>query len=121
MSLIAWIFVVIAAVVAVRHGPGRALLAVWIPVLLLIPDAFRAITPGIPDPTSSQAAMLGLLPFVLMRYSSRLRLTFMDLLVFSYAATVFYSDLIARGYADAQNLLINMLLSVVGPTWWRAW
>lgn len=115
MSLIAWIFVVIAAVVAVRHGPGRALLAVWIPVLLLIPDAFRAITPGIPDPTSSQAAMLGLLPFVLMRYSSRLRLTFMDLLVFSYAATVFYSDLIARGYADAQNLLINMLLSVVGP------
>jgi hypothetical protein len=115
LSLIAWIFVVIAAVVAVRDGPGRALLAVWIPVMLIVPDAFRAITPGIPDPTSSQAAMVGLLPFVLMRYLHRLRVTFMDMLVFAYAATVFYSDLIARGYADAQNLLFNMLFSVVGP------
>jgi hypothetical protein len=115
LSLIAWLFAVVAAVVAVKHGPARALLVVWIPVLLLVPDAFRAITPGVPDPTSSQAAMVGLLPFVLMRYGSRWRMTFMDLLVLVYAGTVFYSDLIARGYADAQNLMFNMLFSVVGP------
>jgi O-Antigen ligase len=115
MSLVAYLALLVCAIIAVRRSPAQAMLAVWLPVLLLVPDGFRAITPGIPDPNCNQAAMVPLLGFVLMRYVSRWRMTFMDLLVLVYAGTVFYSDLIARGYSDAQNLLVNMLLSVVGP------
>jgi hypothetical protein len=113
VSLIVYIFLVAAAVVASRHGPGRALLGVWIPVLLIVPEAFRANTPG--HPTSSQAAMIPLLIYTLMRYGKRLRLTFMDLLVLAYSCTAFYSDLQARGYSDAQLLMFNLLFSVIGP------
>lgn len=115
MSLVAYLALLICAVVAARHGPARALVAVWIPVLLLVPDAFRAITPGLPDPTSSQAAMVPLLVWTFMRYGSSWRPAFMDVLVICYAGIVFVSDLTARGYADAQNLMVNMVLSVVGP------
>ena len=69
MSLVVYLALVAAAVVALRHGLAGALLAVYLPLLLLIPDGFRAITPGLPDPNFSQAAIIPivLLALALMR------------------------------------------------------
>lgn len=115
MSLIIYLALVAAAVVALRHGPGQALVRVYLPVLLLIPDSYHAITPGLPDPTFGQAAMVPILAVTLMRHGARWRPVFMDLLVLGFAAVVGYSDYSNRGYADAQNLMFTMLFAVVAP------
>jgi hypothetical protein len=115
MSLIVYFATIAAIAMANKHGPGRAFLAVYMPVLLLIPDTYKAITPGLPDPTFSQAAILPILFVTLARYGSRWRPAPMDLLIFLFAGWVAYSDYIARGYADAQNLMFSMMASVVAP------
>ena len=115
MQMVVYLALIAAAVVALRHGPGRALLAVYLPVLLLIPDGFRAITPGLPDPNFNQAAMIPIVAVALLRHGHRWRPAPMDGLVLLFAAWVGYSDYSGRGYADAQNLMFAMLFSVVAP------
>lgn len=113
--MVVYLALIAAAVVALRHGPGRALLLVYLPVLLLIPDGFRAITPGLPDPNFNQAAMIPLVIVALLHHGRSFRPAPMDALVFAFAAWVGYSDYIGRGYSDAQNLMFAMLFSVVAP------
>lgn len=115
MSLVVYLALIAAAVVALRHGPVRALLVVYLPVLLLIPDGFRAITPGLPDPNFNQAAMIPIVALALLRYGHRWRPSFMDGVVALFAVWVAYSDYVGRGYDDAQNLMFAMLFSVVAP------
>ena len=115
MSMVVYLALIAAAVVALRHGPGRALLAVYLPVLLLVPDGFRAITPGLPDPNFSQAAIIPILVVAVQRYGARWRLSWMDGLIFAFALCVAWSDYSGRGYADAQNLMFAMLFTVVAP------
>jgi hypothetical protein len=115
MSLVVYLALIAAAVVALRHGPGRALLAVYLPVMLLVPDGFRAITPGLPDPNFSQAAIIPIVVVALQRHGARWRLSWMDGLMIAFALCVAWSDYTGRGYADAQNLMFAMLFSVVAP------
>lgn len=115
MSMVVYLALVAATVVALRHGPGRALLTVYLPVLLLVPDGFRAITPGLPDPNFSQAAIIPILVVAVQRYRARWRLSWMDRLIVLFALCVAWSDYSGRGYADAQNLMFAMLFSVVAP------
>ena len=115
MSMIIYLALMAAAVVALRHGPGQALLRVYLPVLLLLPDAYRAITPGLPDPSFPQAAILPIFFMALIRYGPSWKLVWMDGLMLLFAVWVAYSDYIARGYADAQNLMFAMITSVFAP------
>ncbi|MCV2368877.1 O-antigen ligase family protein [Roseateles oligotrophus] len=115
MSMIVYLALIAAAVVALRHGPGQALLRVYLPVLLLLPDAYRAITPGLPDPNFPQAAILPIVFLALLRYGRAWRLVWMDGLMLLFAVWVAYSDYIGRGYADAQNLMFAMISSVFAP------
>ena len=121
MSLVLYLALVAAAVVAVRHGPGRALLAVYLPVLLLIPDGFRAITPGLPDPNFNQAAIIPIVAVALLRYGRTWRPVPMDGLIVVFAVWVGYSDYAGRGYDDAQNLMFSMLFSVLAPYFVARW
>lgn len=115
MNMVVYLALIAAAVVALRHGPGRALLLVYLPVLLLVPDGFRAITPGLPDPNFNQAAIIPIVALALLRHGQRWRVSWMDGLIFAFALCVAYSDCAGRGYADAQNLMFAMLFSVVAP------
>lgn len=115
MSFIVYFALIAAIVVGKKDGPAGALLKVYLPALLIVPDGLRAITPGLPDPNFNQAAIIPLVFMVFKRYASRWKITFMDILVILYGTTVGYSDYLARGYADAQNLMFNMLFSVIAP------
>ena len=121
MSLVLYLALVAAAVVALRHGPGRALLVVYLPVLLLIPDGFRAITPGLPDPNFNQAAIIPIVAVALLRYGRSWQPVPMDALIVLFAAWVGYSDYAGRGYDDAQNLMFSMLFSVLAPYFVARW
>lgn len=115
MQYIVYLALIASATACVRYGPAQAFYRVYLPVLLLVPDAFRAITPGVPDPTFSQAAMLPIMLAGLPLIASRLRFSLTDALVFSYAALVAYSEFSNAGYNEAQNLMFDMLAWVVMP------
>ena len=104
-----------AFALALRASPGRALVAVYLPVLLLVPNGFRAITPGIPDPNFNQAAILPILLIAVLRFGHRWRPSVTDLLVLAMALIVGTSEYLAAGYDEAQNLIFDMLASVVAP------
>ena len=124
MSLVVYLALVAAAVVALRHGLARALLGVYLPLLLLVPDGFRAITPGLPDPNFSQAAIIPIVLLALARHAGqtdRWKPGAMDALIVAFALCVGYSDYAGRGYADAQNLMFSMLFSVLAPYFVARW
>ena len=109
MEVLALIPGLFAAVVALRHGPERAFISVYVPVLFFLPDFYRWIAPGLPDPTFSQAAIIPIAGVFILRGSKDWTLSLTDLLVVSFTFSVCYSEYLASGYKDAQNLIVQML------------
>ena len=101
----------------------------WLPALLLLPDCFRAITPGLPDPTFGQAAMVPLLGLALWRYGRGWQPRAVDLMVLAYAGLVGASDWYAAQAAQLTERLghVPTLLlwgtrdAFVGETWLLRW
>jgi len=97
------------------RSPQLAFAQVWLPCLLLLPDFYHWDAPGLPDPTFHQSAILPIFGIWLLTGARGWRFSFTDLLIFGFAFTVGFSEYLASGYRDAQNLMFNMLTSVVMP------
>ena len=115
MGAIVAIPALLALIVSLRTGPERAFLSVYLPVLLILPDYYRWVLPGLPDPTFNQAAILPIAAIAAIRYGSRWRWSVTDLLVCGFAFAVGYSEFANTGYNEAQNLMFDMAASVVLP------
>jgi hypothetical protein len=111
--------VIIPAIVAlywsVRFSPARALVDVYLPVLLLLPEYYRWVLPGLPDPTFSQATILPIVAVALPGMLFGWKFSFTDLLIFGFAGCVAWSEYVNAGFNEAQNLMFDMLASVVLP------
>jgi hypothetical protein len=105
----------IAAYVAFRYSPARAFLHVYVPVLLLLPMYYRWVIPALPDPTFEQATILPIAAVFLMRQGRHWKFSFADILVVAFAACVGTSEYINAGYNEAQNLMFDMVASVIFP------
>ncbi len=115
MEAIVAIPALLALIVALRQGPARAFLAVYLPVLLILPDYYRWVLPGLPDPTFNQAAILPIAGVALFRCFGRWRWSLTDLLVLGFATVIGLSEYSNAGYSEAQNLMFDMAASVVLP------
>ncbi|RYU57390.1 O-antigen ligase domain-containing protein [Methylolobus aquaticus] len=115
LSYITFIPGVLAYLLANRRSVPFAFLRVYLPVVLLLPDYYRAITPGIPDPNFSQSAGVGLFIAYAMAGFPGFVFSATDLWVLFYAFCVGYSEYRASGYADAQNLIFGMLFGGIAP------
>ena len=82
LSIIAIGPAVLAFYVAYTRSPSVAFLWVYLPTVLLMPDYYRFIAPGLPDPTFSQGAAVAVGAVWLMRGAKGYRFSFMDVLVF---------------------------------------
>lgn len=98
-----------------KHSVQKAFIWYYLPIMLLTPDYFRAITPGLPDPTCSQAAAVAIFLGFIKSSAPGYKFSFMDLIVGGYAFSVSYSEYLASGYSDAQNLMFYELASVFFP------
>jgi len=105
----------IAAWVGFKRSPQHAFLYVYLPSMLLLPEYYRWDAPGLPDPTFGQAAIIGTFAAFLARSAPGYRFSFTDILVAGFALSASVSQFLAAGYADAQNLMFNMLTWVVMP------
>lgn len=115
LSYIAYLPGFLAYYVAQNHSVQKAFIWVYIPTLLLLPDYFRAVTPGLPDPTFNQSASVALFAVFLQQGAPGYRFSYVDLAVGAYAFAVSFSEFLASGYADAQNLMFFELTSVLFP------
>ena len=115
MHLILWFGVVAGLYAALRYSPGKALVLVYVPVLLVVPDTFHAITPGLPDPSANVAVMMPIFLVTLIVYGRFWRPSVADLLVIAVAGLMSYSEYKAAGYSEAQNLFAGTLFQIVGP------
>ena len=115
MAIIALVPGLLALIVAVRRGPAVAFLSVYLPTLLLTPDYFRWMAPGLPDPTMNEAAILPIAAIFVMRAAGAWRFSWGDLLVGGFAFMTAYTEYNAKNYADAQNLMFDVLCTMVLP------
>lgn len=115
MYLLVFVALLVSGWVALRVSPLRALLAVYLPLLLLVPEAFRATLPGIPKMNFNQAAIVPIVLVALVRYGRHWRPSVTDVAVFALAALIAASEFLAAGYKEAQNLMFATLASMAGP------
>lgn len=115
LSYIALLPGIAAFLLATRHNPQYAFFRVYLPVLLFLPDYYRCIFPGLPDPTFNQSACVALFISFVMRGFPGYRFSLNDLWVIGYAACASISEYRATNYSDAQNLMFGMLFSGVVP------
>ena len=105
----------IAAYIAFRYSAARAYFQVYIPVLLLLPMYYRWVLPVLPDPTFEQATILPIALVYLLRHGKEWKVTFTDVLIFGFAGCVGMSEYLNTNYKEAQNLMFDMVASVVFP------
>lgn len=115
MHLILWVGLFVGLYAVMRMKPGRALIWVYVPVLLVVPDTFHAITPGLPDPSANAAVMIPVFAAAMLVYASSWRPSVADLLVIGIASAMAFSEYRAAGYSEAQNLVAATLLQIVAP------
>lgn len=116
LSFIGFLPAFIAFRVAMKTSPSNAFIKVYLPTLLCLPDYYRVITPGLPDPTFSQGVAIVLVVVSVLKGGlPGYKFSHVDLVVAMYAGCVFNSELQASGYSDAQNLMFEMLFSVMTP------
>jgi hypothetical protein len=88
---------------------------VYLPLLLLVPESFRATLQGIPKMNFNQAAIVPVVLVALLRYGRNWRPSVTDVAVFALAVLIALSEFLAAGYKEAQNLMFAMLASMAGP------
>lgn len=98
-----------------RQSVSKAFIWAYIPILLLLPDYYKAVTPGIPDPSFNQASSVALFAVFLLKGMPGYRFSYTDIVVVIYALAVSISEYLASGYSDAQNLMFYELTSVLFP------
>ena len=115
MQLLAIVPGIWAIIVAFSKSPEAAFVNVYIPVLLCLPDYYRWVAPGLPDPSFSHAAILPVTLVFLLKNGLKWKFSLGDLLVLGYASCVGYSEFSNAGYAEAQNLMFDMVCLVLLP------
>ena len=115
LSYIAYLPGILAYYVAQNQSVHKSFIWVYIPSLLLLPDYYHAVTPGLPDPSFNQSASVALFIVFLQKGAPGYKFSYTDLIVAGYAIAVSISEYLASGYADAQNLMFFALTSILFP------
>lgn len=101
--------------VAQNQSVQKAFLYAYLPMLLLLPDYYKAITPGLPDPTANQISAVALFIVFCSKGMPGYRFSYTDVVMGIYVMAVSTSEYLASGYSDAQNLMFDQLSSVLFP------
>ncbi|NEX15341.1 MAG: O-antigen ligase domain-containing protein [Halochromatium sp.] len=115
MHIIAAFPGLIALIVVLQRGSAFAFLNVYFPVVILLPSHYRWYAPGLPDLSFQHAAIMPIALIWLLRDSRTYQFSLMDIVVVMFASLIGLSEFTASGYKDAQNLIIDVIASMVLP------
>jgi hypothetical protein len=113
ITLITGIPGLVALVVCVRRGPARALLDVYLPALLLLPDYYRWFFTG--HLTFSETAILPITAFFALHYWHEWKWSFTDFIVVALTSIMVISEYMNAGFYDARNLLLDLVCAWILP------
>ncbi len=100
---------------AIRRSLADAFILVYLSSVLLLPGWARWVLPHLPDPTFDEAAILPLVAIFVIKGNSKWQFSFLDLLISLLLLVMGISEYVNAGYADAQNMIFDMLASGVFP------
>ena len=115
MSSIVLLPALIAIYVLSKHSLQSAFLSVLVPVIFFLPMYYSWQIPSLPDLNFVGATTIPLILAFLIRGMPGWRSSSTDLLVFTFAFVIGFSEYINTGYKSAQNLIAAMILSVIFP------
>jgi hypothetical protein len=102
-----------ALIVCMRRGPEQALLDVYLPTLLLLPQSFRWTLSG--ELCFAETAILPIGIFFLFRSQREWQWSVIDLLVISYIAITAVAEGVNLGYKKGQNVGLQEFISMFLP------
>ena len=115
MASLALVPGIIAAIVAFLRSPQQALLNVYLPVLLMVPEYYRWTVPLLPKLTPSHSAIMGIIVIAVVRKKLKWRFSLTDALVIAMVVGISISEYTNTGYKEAQNLTFDMLAWLLFP------
>lgn len=115
MNFVALIPGILAIVWLLKKTPQETFISLYLPVLLILPNYYRCMLPGLPDPTMNEAAIIPLFVVWAVKGEKHWKFSVTDFLVLGYAFCVGFSEYLNAGYNEAQNLMVDMICTVVMP------
>src|SRR5271170_2534092 len=103
----------VALIVCIRRGPEQALLDVYLPVLMLLPQAHWPISGQF---SFTDTTILPIAAFLFFRSNLKWRWNITDFLVIAYMAITVVAEGMNKGYKEgSQNLALQELTSILLP------
>jgi hypothetical protein len=103
----------VALIVCIRRGPERALLDVYLPVLMLVPLEHWSISGQF---SFTDTTILPIAAFVFIRSNVKWRWNITDFLVIGYIAITVVAEGMNKGYKEgSQNLAVQESVSILLP------
>src|SRR5208283_5487570 len=113
MSLITGLPAIVALFFCLRRGPSSALVNVYIPTLLVLPEAYRWSLAG--HLTFNENAIWPIAAFVLLGSWRSWIWTFSDVLVLALVAVIFVAQYANSNFAEARNIGLHAALTLLCP------
>ncbi len=113
LSLLSGLPGVIALLVCIRCGPERAFLNVYLPTLLLLPDACRMSFSG--QFNFAESAIIPIAMFYIWKEGRNWRWDFTDFLVLAFVGVVTTAEYVNKDFLIAKNLAVHKTVSVILP------
>lgn len=113
ITLITGIPGLLALIVCIRRGPARALVNVYLPALLLLPDYYRWFFTG--HLTFSETAILPIAAFFAINYWRDWKWSSTDFIVGTLISIMVVSEYENVGFFDARNLFLELVCTWILP------
>jgi hypothetical protein len=113
ITLIAGIPGLIALIVCIRRGPPSALINVYLPTLLLLPDYYRWFFTG--HLTFSETAILPIAVCFAIRCWREWKWSFTDVIVIAVTMVMVVSEYVNGGFYETRNLAIDLVCMWILP------
>lgn len=98
-----------------KWGLEKTILAFFLPLVVIVPDYYKALIIGLPDLSFIQGAIIPVSMAVVYKHGKLWRPAVTDVFVVLLAAISIISEYRASGYADAQNYIVDMMTYIVFP------
>ncbi len=115
MQIVVLLPALVSGFVCLVISPSYALAFVYLPVLLLLQDAYLWSFPGMPEVAFHHAALLPILLMAPFGRNARWYLKTTDVLVLALALLFGLAQYRTQGPAAARNLMFDVVCTVLGP------
>ncbi|MCB9897823.1 MAG: O-antigen ligase family protein [Planctomycetes bacterium] len=115
MQIVVLLPALVAGLVSLLVSPSFALVYVYLPTLLLLPDGFAWNIPGTPGITFHEMGLLPILAAAPFSHRATWRPKVTDLLVLAFVVVLGASQYHNTDAAATRNLLFDVICSMAGP------